>query len=115
MAVYCAPTGDAAASSENNRTQLAQKRFLDSGIANSVRKPVIINRRKNPIGIGPVVVGQALRLPAAIPSATEAVALQTRSRPVTISTQLFLFLKFNFLTKQLRIAGVFCQERNYAG
>src|SRR4029077_21023579 len=59
--------------------------FLDSGIANSVRKPVIINRWKNPTGFGPFVVGQALRLPAVIPSATGAVALQTRSRPVTTS------------------------------
>jgi hypothetical protein len=66
-----------------NARQITQKPFLDSGIANSVRKPVIINRGRNPTGVGPIIVGQALRLPAAIPSATEAVALQTRSLPVT--------------------------------
>ena len=29
--------------------------------------------------------------------------------------QLFLFLKLDLLAEELRIAGVFCQERNYGG
>lgn len=76
---------------------------------------MIINRRRNPTGVGPIVVEQALRLPAAIPSATEAVALQTRSRPVTISTLLFFFLKLDLFAEQLGIASIFRQQRNYGG
>ena len=72
----CAETRTAQ-TNDNKARQITERPFLDSGIANSVRKPVIINRWKNPTGVEPVVVGQALRLPAAIPSATEAVALQT--------------------------------------
>ena len=75
---------------------------------------MIINRAKNPIVVRPIVVGQARRLPAVIPSATPkafGVALQTRSRPVTTSTRLFLFLKLDLLAEELRIAGVFRQKR----
>jgi hypothetical protein len=53
-------------------------RFLIQASRTLSEKPVIINRGKNPTGVGSVVVGQAPRLPAVIPSATEAVALQTR-------------------------------------
>ena len=38
-----------------NEEDRSRKPFLDSGIANSVRKPVIINRGKNPTGVGPVL------------------------------------------------------------
>jgi phosphohistidine swiveling domain-containing protein len=102
----CAETRTAQTNDNKNARQITLKPFLDSGIANSVRKSVIINRGTNPTSVGPIVVGQTLRLPAAIPSATEAVALQTRSRPVTISTQRFLFVKLDFLAKQIRVLRV---------
>jgi hypothetical protein len=50
--------------------------------------------------------------PAVILSATEAVALQTRSCPVITANQLFLCLKLGLLAEQLRIAGVFRQKRH---
>lgn len=89
-----------------------KRRFSIEASQTLSEKPVIINRWKNLIGLGSIVLGQALRLPVVILSATEAVALQTRSHPAAMSTQLFLFPKLDFLAQQLRIADVLCQERN---
>lgn len=102
VAAGCAETRTAQTNGNKNARHIAYKAFLDSGIANSVRKAVMINQGKSPTGVGPVVVGQGFRLPAVIASATEAVAL-------------FLFPKLDFLTKQLRVTRVLVQKRNDGG
>ena len=66
--------------------------------------------RENPIDVGAALVGQALRLPKVISSATEAVALPTRSCSVDRVDLLLLFPKLYLLSEELGIAGVFRQK-----
>ena len=63
------------------------------------------------IGIGPVFNSTPLAQPL-FPRQPKA-----RNNAIVLNypTQLFLFPKLDLLAEELRIAGVFCQERNYAG
>ena len=97
-----------------------EKRFLDSRIANSVRRTFdhqlmeIVEPAVGPVvvaaGAPPARADSFLRQPKRLP-------LQRRfaSLNMTNGDQLFLFLKLDLLAEELRIAGVFCQERNYGG
>ena len=62
-----------------------------------------------------VVVEQALRLPARYSFGNRSGCPTNDIPPVTTSIRLFLFPKLDLLAEELRVAGVFGQERNYGG
>jgi hypothetical protein len=54
---------------------------------------VIINRGINPTCVGPVVVGQAIRLPAAIPSATDVSATSECSGAIQANFYIIILIE----------------------